>query len=391
MTDNEQWFVDEAQRQTQRAALVDCTNPPTLRIDSPTLTVAAFDVQWQSETSGIATCVLFQPHTASILLSLSCAVQCAFPRYRVGFLAAREVPSFLRLLSTARVQHGAGVDVCMVDGGGQLHPRRYGSACELGVKSGVPTIGVSKSLLRRIVTGDPTEQDVRAWMVAEDVRLLVLNDESGEPVTCAVAGSEGSRKAVFVSVGHRITLLAASRLVLLCQRYVVPEPIRHADLLARRLVRAAQGDDKRRDERNPTLPTSHIHSHSLSASNHLALPSLSDTTAHYSAHDLATPLRPQPLLLHVIPPIRSLFWQFMDNSSAWQYLNSCKQLHGLYHTFPLTETINATQFHAIPLIRRMYRVWTGRRIAVALLAVLFGITHIVRYVTAQPVSVQSSQ
>ena len=243
MADDEQWYVHEAEWQTQQAGLVDCTDPASLDIDSPRLTIAAFDIQWRSETAGIASCIVYQPHTASVVLSLWSAVQCSFPPYRAGYLGAREVPAYVRLLTAARLRFGAEVDVCMVDGGGQLHPRRFGSACMLGVASGLPTLGVSKSLLRRIVAGELTEQDVRARMEAADVRLLLLSDEQGVAVACAVAGSAGSRKAVYVSVGHRLQLMTAARLVLMCQRYVLPEPIRHADHAARQLVRAANGEE----------------------------------------------------------------------------------------------------------------------------------------------------
>lgn len=35
----------------------------------------------------------------------------------------------------------------LVDGGGLLHPQRFGSACHLGVTSGYPTVGVAKNVL----------------------------------------------------------------------------------------------------------------------------------------------------------------------------------------------------------------------------------------------------
>ena len=59
-------------------------------------------------------------------------------------------------------------------------------------------------------------------------------------------------KPVYVSVGHRIALRSAERVVLeTCTRYRLPEPIRHAD----RLSREAAGRGVRRravDLKSPT-------------------------------------------------------------------------------------------------------------------------------------------
>ena len=46
-----------------------------------------------------------------------------------------------------------------------------------------------------------------------------------------------STNPVYVSVGHRVSLDTAVRLVLKCSRYRVPEPIRWADIKSREYIR----------------------------------------------------------------------------------------------------------------------------------------------------------
>ena len=75
--------------------------------------------------------------------------------------------------------------------------------------------------------------------------------------------------------------------------------------------------------------------------------SLSSDSAHCSSHTIDIPSDNPPPLLDVIRPIRSLTWQYMDNRSAIRYLSTCKQLHALYHTFPLTEPVSAAQLQQI--------------------------------------------
>ena len=58
--------------------------------------------------------------------------------------------------------------------------------------------------------------------------------------------------------------------------------------------------------------------------------------AHHSTYDPATAAAAR---CHSAHPLAHL--QYMDNRSAVQYLGTCKQLHGLYHSFPLTEPVSA--------------------------------------------------
>lgn len=50
----------------------------------------------------------------------------------------------------------------------------------------------------------------------------------------------GTRRPVFVSVGHRLSLATATSLVLSCMRHKTPEPIRQADLRSRERIRSKQ-------------------------------------------------------------------------------------------------------------------------------------------------------
>lgn len=110
------------------------------------------------------------------------------PPYRTGFLGLREIPVFLSLAK--QIPDSIKPDVIMVDGGGRFHPRRFGSACDLGYRLGIPTIGVSKSLLYNVLENNPTEQAIQEQVNLSNDKLLYLNDaDNGEPLVCAIAGS----------------------------------------------------------------------------------------------------------------------------------------------------------------------------------------------------------
>lgn len=133
--------------------------------------------------------------------------------YLPGLLSFREIPALLAAFEKLREPP----DVLLVDGHGLAHPRRCGVATHLGLELDRPTVGVAK---KRLVGTHRDPRDVRGARAA-------LRD-SGEAIG-AVLRTRAGVKPVFVSIGERIDLERAVRLVLRCApRYRLPEPIRAA-------------------------------------------------------------------------------------------------------------------------------------------------------------------
>jgi deoxyribonuclease V len=172
-----------------------------------------------------AAAVLLALPSLEVIAEATVTVPTAFP-YVPGLLSFRESPGALAAL--ARLPRRP--DLLLVDGHGLAHPRRFGIACHLGLLTGVPAVGVAKSLL----VGSHAEPADRrgAW---------VPLTHRGEEIGAAVRTRPGARP-VFVSVGHRIGLRGAITAVLRCTgRYRLPEPIRHADRLSRERPPAPAG------------------------------------------------------------------------------------------------------------------------------------------------------
>jgi deoxyribonuclease V len=140
----------------------------------------------------------------------------SFP-YVPGLLAFREAPAILEALGGLK----AAPDLLMCDGQGIAQPRRLGIASHLGVLTGLPSIGVAKSIL--VGRRDSLDEQPGAW------QPLVTK---GEVVGAALRTRQGV-KPVYVSVGHRLSLETAIELVLRCTiKYRLPEPTRRAHHLA---------------------------------------------------------------------------------------------------------------------------------------------------------------
>ena len=131
-----------------------------------------------------------------------------FP-YIPGLLAFREAPSVLRAIRSLRAQSY----ICLVDAHGLAHPRRFGLACFVGLALDRPTIGVAKSLLYGRV---------------HDERVF----DKEERQIAQILSLPGSRKVIYVSVGHKISLKDAVKIVRHCltQRGPVPISLAHEEV-----------------------------------------------------------------------------------------------------------------------------------------------------------------
>ena len=151
--------------------------------------------------------------------------------YQSGMLAFREVPVFRELLRKMRQERpDLIVDVFMIDGFGTLHVRGAGSATHFGVVEDVATIGVAKKLVNI--------GDLMAQYAQQASDSLDASSSQKSAVLCISNGMEcgvvrTSQKPIFVSVGHKIDLDTAIKVVLHTAKHRIPEPVRQADLLSR--------------------------------------------------------------------------------------------------------------------------------------------------------------
>ncbi|HEY9860005.1 MAG TPA: deoxyribonuclease V [Candidatus Obscuribacterales bacterium] len=139
-----------------------------------------------------------------------------FP-YIPGFLSFREIPAVLDALE----QITTPLDLLLCDGHGIAHPRRMGIAAHLGLLVDLPAIGVGKSLL--VGKHDEVPNERGAWQPLQ---------HRGETIG-AVLRTRVNTKPLYISLGHRISLLTAIDYVMRCTpKYRLPETTRQAHKLA---------------------------------------------------------------------------------------------------------------------------------------------------------------
>ncbi len=136
-----------------------------------------------------------------------------FP-YVPTFLAFRELPALLEVYDKAKVKP----QVYFIDGQGKIHPRRCGIASHFGVETDSVSVGVAKSHLYGKFSYPCSKRGCFSF---------VKDPKTGE-VLGAVLRTRESTYPVFVSVGNKISLPSAIRLVLETSRYRIPEPTRLA-------------------------------------------------------------------------------------------------------------------------------------------------------------------
>nr|BAL54590.1 deoxyribonuclease V [uncultured prokaryote] len=146
----------------------------------------------------------------------------SFP-YIPGLLAFREGPFILRALKRIR----GPVDFIVFDGHGIAHPSRMGIASHIGLHIDVPSIGVAKSILIGHADEPGRKKGEFSFIYLEEERVGVcLRTRDGV-------------KPVYVSPGNRIGIIEAKDAILkISKHFRIPEPLRHAHMIAGMRLRA---------------------------------------------------------------------------------------------------------------------------------------------------------
>jgi deoxyribonuclease V len=155
------------------------------------------------------------------------AQKITFP-YVPGFLSFREGPAIIRAVKRLSVRP----DIILFDGQGIAHPEGLGIASHIGVILDVPSIGCAKSRL----TGAYNEPGARK---GNQTSLCYKEKAIGK-----VLRTRDNVRPLFVSPGHLIDIDGAVDIVMKCVgKYRIPEPIRRADALSKKLKqRITRGD-----------------------------------------------------------------------------------------------------------------------------------------------------
>lgn len=185
------------------------------RFRKPIKSLGGVDLAFQNDHA-IATCVVCEYPDLEMIETRTGLFKLGFP-YISGFLAFREGPPIIRLFKGLRCKP----TILMVNAHGIAHPRFFGCASYVGLKLNHPTIGVARSRLCGEYASEPKERGDRVPLIL------------GQRVIGAVLKSQEGMAPIFVSIGHRVSLGTAIRIVKRSLRKDrLPYPIQEAHRIA---------------------------------------------------------------------------------------------------------------------------------------------------------------
>ena len=178
----------------------------------PIRNVCGVDVSYRDDI-GYCSAVILRKDTNEVLESVNVKCKVNYP-YIPGLFLLREYEPILTALNMLSEEY----DLLLIDGNGQLHPKKCGLACSIGITVSKPTIGVAKSLL--------------CGTIKDNCSIQLDGQILGRVV------EKISAKPVYVSVGHKISLKTATKLVeeLIAHGQHIPQPLLVAHINSRKLA-----------------------------------------------------------------------------------------------------------------------------------------------------------
>ncbi|TFF97810.1 MAG: endonuclease V [Promethearchaeota archaeon] len=191
----------------------------------------------QKEEIGIACAVLWDIREEKIIEKEFFQAKINFP-YIAGFLGFREC----KLLANALLKLRNDYDIAMCDGHGNVHPRRFGEAVQLGVALDIPTIGIAKSPYIGYSDWELMERKkgikVPIWKYNPNKEEQLPSQEILGYAICLRDGS----KPVFVSEGYNVDISLALEIALKTSntQHRLPEPLFLADFYSKQKLRNSE-------------------------------------------------------------------------------------------------------------------------------------------------------
>lgn len=182
--------------------------------------IFSFDIQYEADYGYVAIDILQFPDKKVGTFTHKTIVT---EDYEPGFFSFREGPLLLEALDKFKsIDSNVIPNLLIIDGHGIAHPRKFGVASYLGVKTGLPTIGVGK---RTLLKYDGILAEARGSMLP-----IYLNDV----IVGNVLRTQDNTNPVFVSCGHKVHLDVACEIALhFTPNYKNLDTIRRADMTAR--------------------------------------------------------------------------------------------------------------------------------------------------------------
>ncbi|MEX0656782.1 MAG: endonuclease V [Nitrosopumilaceae archaeon] len=181
--------------------------------------VCGVDVSY-SDNTAFCSAVVLDKNNFDVIKITNFSMKSSSP-YIPGLFMLKESEPILKTLKRLKEEF----DVLLVDGHGQLHPRLCGLACYVGLMINKPVIGIAKSLLFGVIKDSRVE--INGKILGYEIKL--------------------QKKKIYVSVGHKISLKTAVKIVteLIREDHWYPEPLRLADLYSKKIrtkIRNLQND-----------------------------------------------------------------------------------------------------------------------------------------------------